>query len=88
MCMQGRCNNDPNAHTVAIVVTDSCPECEPDHLDLQVSSICQIRHLCCHLKMLGILSCKLRKGCVAICVLALQPLIAQCLQVVTVLCPM
>ncbi|KAK9906493.1 hypothetical protein WJX75_002830 [Coccomyxa subellipsoidea] len=31
----GRCNQDPNARMVTIMITDSCPECEPDHLDLQ-----------------------------------------------------
>ena len=34
---QGRCNDEANARTVSIVITDSCPECESDHLDLQVS---------------------------------------------------
>lgn len=34
--MQGRCNQDPNARTVIVMITDSCPECEADHMDLQV----------------------------------------------------
>lgn len=37
MRVQGRCNSDPNARSVTIMITDSCPECEADHLDLQVS---------------------------------------------------
>ena len=36
--LQGRCNQDPNARMVTIMITDSCPECEADHLDLQVCS--------------------------------------------------
>lgn len=34
--MQGRCNQDPNARSVIVMITDSCPECESDHMDLQV----------------------------------------------------
>ena len=34
--MQGRCNSDPNSRSVTILITDSCPECEGDHLDIQV----------------------------------------------------
>ena len=45
--VQGRCNDDPRSRTVSIVITDSCPECESDHLDLQVSFICQIRQILC-----------------------------------------
>ena len=36
--IQGRCNQDPNARSLTIMITDSCPECEADHLDLQASS--------------------------------------------------
>ena len=38
MWVQGRCNQDPNARSVTIMITDSCPECEADHLDIQVLS--------------------------------------------------
>ncbi|BDA46490.1 probable Expansin-A2 at N-terminal half [Coccomyxa sp. Obi] len=31
----GRCNQDPNARMVTVMITDSCPECEPNHMDLQ-----------------------------------------------------
>ena len=40
---QGRCNDNKDARTVSIVITDSCPECEADHLDLQV-----MLRLACH----------------------------------------
>lgn len=33
--VQGRCNSDPNARSVTVMVTDACPECEPDHIDIQ-----------------------------------------------------
>jgi len=33
--MEGRCNGDPSARSTQIVVTDKCPECAPDHIDLQ-----------------------------------------------------
>lgn len=36
--MQGRCNGDPNSRSVNIMITDSCPQCEGDHLDIQVST--------------------------------------------------
>ncbi len=38
ICMQGRCNQDPNSRSVNIMITDSCPQCEGDHLDIQVST--------------------------------------------------
>ncbi|CAL8462621.1 g2154 [Coccomyxa elongata] len=31
----GRCNQDPNARMVTIMITDCCPECEPNHIDIQ-----------------------------------------------------
>ncbi|KAK9906413.1 hypothetical protein WJX75_001467 [Coccomyxa subellipsoidea] len=31
----GRCNQDPNARTITLMITDCCPECEPDHIDIQ-----------------------------------------------------
>ena len=46
ICVQGRCNDDPKSRTVSIVVTDSCPECETDHLDLQVSLPARSRAFC------------------------------------------
>ncbi|KAK9820245.1 hypothetical protein WJX72_007952 [[Myrmecia] bisecta] len=31
----GRCGADPNSRTVTIQITDACPECEANHIDLQ-----------------------------------------------------
>ncbi|BDA46491.1 probable Expansin-A7 at N-terminal half [Coccomyxa sp. Obi] len=31
----GRCNQDPNARTITIMITDCCPECGPNHIDIQ-----------------------------------------------------
>lgn len=35
LAVQGRCNADPNSRSVTIMITDCCPECEADHLDIQ-----------------------------------------------------
>lgn len=43
--MQGRCNQDPNARMVTIMITDCCPECEPNHIDIQVAFASQT-HTC------------------------------------------
>jgi hypothetical protein len=32
---QGRCNADPDARSITIQITDACPECQPDQLDIQ-----------------------------------------------------
>ena len=34
--VQGRCNQDSKARSVTMMISDSCPECEGDHLDIQV----------------------------------------------------
>ena len=41
--MQGRCHGD--GRSVTIMVSDSCPECEPDHIDLQVLTYEQVVQL-------------------------------------------
>lgn len=38
--MQGRCYGD--GRSVTIMVSDSCPECEPDHIDLQALTYEQV----------------------------------------------
>ena len=40
LTLQGRCNQDPNARSITIMITDSCPECEPDHIDIQARLLC------------------------------------------------
>ena len=32
---QGNCNSDPNQRSVTVMITDGCPECEADHVDIQ-----------------------------------------------------
>ncbi len=33
--LQGRCSKDPNQRSVTVTITDVCPECESDHIDMQ-----------------------------------------------------
>ncbi len=40
--MQGRCNGN-GGESVTIMVSDSCPECEADHLDLQALTYNQVQ---------------------------------------------
>ena len=35
LLLQGRCNSDPNARSVTVMITDNCPQCEADHIDVQ-----------------------------------------------------
>ena len=35
LAVQGRCNSDPGQRSVTIMITDACPECEANHIDLQ-----------------------------------------------------
>ena len=39
----GSCNPDPNRRSIVIQITDQCPECEPDHLDLQALTWAKVR---------------------------------------------
>ena len=33
--VQGNCNSDPNQRSVTVMITDGCPQCEADHIDIQ-----------------------------------------------------
>ena len=33
--LQGRCNSDPSQQSATVLITDQCPECEADHIDMQ-----------------------------------------------------
>ena len=35
LLLQGRCNSDPSQQSATVLITDSCPECEADHIDMQ-----------------------------------------------------
>ena len=49
--MQGHCNDDPNQRAVTVMITDACPQCEPDHIDIQALTYekvgCQDAGACC-----------------------------------------
>ena len=40
---QGRCSKDPNQRTVTVTITDVCPECESDHIDMQALTFNKVR---------------------------------------------
>ena len=35
LLLQGRCNSDPSQQSATVLITDQCPECEADHIDMQ-----------------------------------------------------
>lgn len=35
MFLQGRCNADPSLRSVTVMISDVCPECESNHMDIQ-----------------------------------------------------
>ena len=41
--MQGRCNSDPDQRSVTIMITDACPECEADHIDVQALTFLKVQ---------------------------------------------
>lgn len=45
--MQGRCNADPSQDSVTVLITDSCPECEADHIDMQALTFNKVRKNLC-----------------------------------------
>lgn len=53
-CVQGNCNSDPSARSTTIQITDVCPECEADHIDIQALTFNKVRN---SLKMQMVSSC-------------------------------
>ena len=44
--LQGRCNSDPDQRSVTVMITDQCPECEADHIDIQALTYNKVRTSC------------------------------------------
>lgn len=40
---QGRCSLDKNQRSVTVTITDSCPECAADHIDMQALTFNKVR---------------------------------------------
>lgn len=45
--MQGNCNADPNERSVTVMITDACPECDADHIDVQALTFQKVPQLSC-----------------------------------------
>ena len=41
--MQGMCNSDPDQRSVTIMITDACPECGADHIDVQALTFLKVQ---------------------------------------------
>eukprot|EP00884_Botryococcus_braunii_P005988 jgi/Botrbrau1/15390/Bobra.43_2s0018.1 len=39
----GRCNSDPSQRSVTVMITDACPECGEDHMDIQALTFNKVR---------------------------------------------
>ena len=39
----GSCQQDPNQRAIVIQITDECPQCEPNHLDIQALTWAKVR---------------------------------------------
>ena len=46
--VQGRCSKDKNQRSVTVTVTDTCPECGTDHIDMQALTFNKVQALQCH----------------------------------------
>ena len=51
--MQGRCSKDANQRSVTVTITDTCPECGSDHIDMQALTFNKV------LAFSGVLQCHL-----------------------------
>ena len=40
---QGRCNSDTDQRSVTVMITDACPECESDHIDVQALTFLKVQ---------------------------------------------
>ena len=40
--LQGRCGSIPTNTTETVMVNDTCPECDADHIDLQVETSAEL----------------------------------------------
>ena len=89
---QGRCG--PNQGSVIVQITDICPECGKDHIDIQVSS--NKLGLCCPMlpDAMGVAGCSTRFAeglgiCCVLCTVAAscQVSVFQCCNNASQLCP-
>ena len=39
----GSCNPDPNGRSIVVQITDQCPECEANHMDIQALTWAKVR---------------------------------------------
>ena len=46
LLVQGRCSKDPNQRSVTVTITDVCPECATDHIDMQALTFNKVRAIC------------------------------------------
>ena len=47
MSVQGRCSKDKNQQSVTVTITDTCPECATDHIDMQALTFNKVPALQC-----------------------------------------
>ena len=43
--LQGRCSKDSNQRSVTVTITDTCPECGSDHIDMQALTFNKVLYL-------------------------------------------
>ena len=41
--LAGSCQSNPTFRSIVIQITDQCPQCEPDHLDVQALTWAKVR---------------------------------------------
>ena len=40
---QKPCNSDPSKRSIVVMITDQCPECEANHMDIQALTWAKVR---------------------------------------------